>query len=93
MITNALKQAFPAPPPICNLSIEELASQISTLHDLERVVIDNFHALQSEIMKTFNIQSLIDYAGLKDIVLRDALGSERLMNSSLHSIPFSTCWG
>lgn len=82
MITNALKQAFPAPPPICNLSIEELASQISTLNDLERVVIDNFHALQDEIMKTFNIQSLIDYAGLKDIVLRDALGSERLMNSS-----------
>lgn len=82
MITNALKQAFPAPPPICNWSIEELASQISTMNDLERVVVNNFHALQDEILKTFNIHSLIDYAGMKDIVLRDALGSEKLMNSS-----------
>lgn len=82
MITNALKQAFPAPPPICNWSIEELASQISTMNDLERVVVNNFHAIQDEILKTFNIHSLIDYAGMKDIVLRDALGSEKLMNSS-----------
>lgn len=82
MITNALKQAFPAPPPICNWSIEELASQICTLKDLEQVVTDNIRALQDEIMKTFNVHSLIDYAGLKDIVLRDALGSEKLMNSS-----------
>ena len=82
MITNALKRAFPAPPPICNWSIEELASQICTLDDMERVVINNFHALQDEITKTFNIHSLIGYAGLKDIVLRDALGSATLMNSS-----------
>lgn len=82
MITNALKQAFPTPLPICNWSIEELASQISTMNDLERVVVNNFHALQDEILKTFNIHSLIDYAGMKDIVLRDALGSEKLMNSS-----------
>lgn len=82
MITNALKQAFPTPLPICNWSIEELASQISTMDDLERVVVNNFHALQDEILKTFNIHSLIDYAGMKDIVLRDALGSEKLMNSS-----------
>lgn len=82
MITNALKQAFPAQPPICNWSIEELASQVCTLHDMEQVVYDNLHALQDEIMKTFNIHALINYAGMKDIVLRDVLGSERLMNSS-----------
>lgn len=86
MIGSALKQAFPAAPPICNWTMEDLAAHICTMDQLNQLVEENLLAIQREIGRAFNTHALIPYAGLKDIVLRDALESSLLMNSSQEGI-------
>lgn len=81
MIGNVLRQAFPKPP-ICNVTIADLCEQVATLSDLQQVVEDNFRALDDAICSTFNQHALIPYAGLKDVVLMEALGDASLMDQS-----------
>lgn len=63
-------------------SEEELVTHIHSMHDLRRVVDDNFNNLNYEIQKTFNIHGLIPYAGVTDVVLRDSIESDIAMTHS-----------
>ena len=81
MYADALKN-IPTHPNCLMWSEEELVTHIHTIHDLKRVVQENFIRLDDEIRQTFNIYGLIPYADVTDVALRDAIRSDIAMTHS-----------
>ncbi len=81
MYADALKQ-LQTHPRFLEWSEEEMVNHISTMYDLRALIQDNFYQLEQEIRGAFNIHTLIPYAGMTDVVLRDAIGTDLVMTSS-----------
>lgn len=80
MNTNALSKVYPSRD--TSWTSEDAIMDISLMYTQIQEITDTLNELRNSIVRAHNVYELIPYAGVKDVALRDALGSDALMNIS-----------